>query len=59
MKTGRVTVSVGNKVYRREICVLILVKGVGALKSRPLAMLLTVPESLSKIQIHLKPCNDL
>lgn len=48
MKKGRVTASVGNKVYRRELCMLILVKDVEELRSRPLAMLLTLPKTFLK-----------
>lgn len=51
VKMGRVVVSVGNKVYRRELCILILIKNVEELRSRPLAMLFTLPKTLSKTQI--------
>lgn len=51
VKMGRVTVSVGNTVYRRELCILILIKNVEELRSRPLARLLILPKTLSKIQI--------
>lgn len=38
---------------------LILVNGVGELRSRPMVMLITVPKSLSKIRMCLKPSSDL